>query len=48
MELGRNLGILDFRRGAKVARTQFAVYIVLGALIEKMFWSHVKMMKAKG
>ncbi len=34
-EIGENLGILDFERGAKIAGTRFALYADLGARLER-------------
>lgn len=34
-EIGESLGILDFERGAKIAGTRFALYVDLGARLER-------------
>src|SRR5699024_3012011 len=38
-EIGENLGILDFERGAKVAGTRFVYYKGLGAKLERALYN---------
>ncbi len=39
LELGTDLGILDFERGAKVAGSGFPVYVGKGARLERALWN---------